>query len=254
MSSPDLSAVLQTLSTFSQTQTQQRPPPATSASASTSTSTSTTVKQSSSSSLSHHSSSSSSSSQSKHSNPSQITTWPAALRHIMHHQTAHNHAAHHFTAHIRRLVTTQHAQERKWWEEREALVRRQAARGERKRELERVLQSVGAGAAAATTTTTTATDSKSENDQQTEENAVELAYHDAKVYKAATDLSRTTATELRRLGVPFFAIDESLVIVSTDTNNTNTTEEEKEGKKISKQELAVLKRRMLELLQDLCRD
>jgi hypothetical protein len=55
----------------------------------------------------------------------------------MHHQNAHNHA--HFTAHIRRLVTTQHAQERKWWEEREALVRRQAARGERKRELERVL-------------------------------------------------------------------------------------------------------------------
>jgi conjugal transfer/entry exclusion protein len=45
----------------------------------------------------------------------------------------------HFTAHIRRLITTQHALERKWWEEREALVARQAAREERKRELDRVL-------------------------------------------------------------------------------------------------------------------
>lgn len=80
---------------------------------------------------------------------------------------------------------------------------------------------------------------------KTKENAMELAYYDAKVYKAAADLSRTTEAELRRLGVPFFAIDESLV--------AKEKEETAEGK-VSKEELAVLKRRMLELLQDLCRD
>jgi aspartate aminotransferase-like enzyme len=86
---------------------------------------------------------------------------------------------------------------------------------------------------------------------QTKENAAELAYHDAKVYKAAAELARSTEAELRRLGVPFFAIDESLVL---NTTTTTATEAEKGEGKISKEELAVLKRRMLELLQDLCRD
>ncbi|CRG89798.1 hypothetical protein PISL3812_06837 [Talaromyces islandicus] len=241
MTNPDLSAVLQTLSTFSQQN--KRPLP------STNTTTTTTTNTTSTSPPKHQlspssSSSTSSSHQKPTTNPATITTWPPALRHIMH-QTATTHS--HFTAHIRRLITTQHALERKWWEEREALVARQAAREERKRELERVLQSVGATTTAATATTATDSSSSTTSDQQTKENAVELAYHDAKVYKAAAELSRTTEAELRRLGVPFFAVDESLVLSATDKDTVV------EGK-ISKEQLAVLKRRMLELLQDLCRD
>lgn len=40
---------------------------------------------------------------------------------------------------IRRLIQNQHAHERQWWEGREALIRKQGARGAKRGELERVL-------------------------------------------------------------------------------------------------------------------
>jgi len=122
---PDLSAVLHTLSTLS-----QRSSPA---------STSPHHPQPHPNQhQQHHHDQSQSPSQSQNqpqTDPRKITTWPRALRHIMHLFSTHPH----LHQHIRRLISTQHAHERRWWAEREALVQRQAARGERKRELQRVL-------------------------------------------------------------------------------------------------------------------
>ena len=64
-------------------------------------------------------------------------------------------------------------------------------------------------------------------------------------------MARVMETELRRLGVPFFCIDRGLV--STDEDEKETSGAAEEGRpKISKEELDVLKRRVLDLLVDLC--
>lgn len=67
--------------------------------------------------------------------PSTITTWPPALRHVMH-TMSQNEA---LQRKIRRLLHNQHSHERNWWDGREALVRKQVARAEKKRELDAVL-------------------------------------------------------------------------------------------------------------------
>jgi len=64
------------------------------------------------------------------------------------------------------------------------------------------------------------------------------------VYQAASKLSRDTEAELRRLGVPFFAIETRLVADKSPHSD----------EQISRDEVAALKRRTLDLLQDLCQD
>lgn len=67
--------------------------------------------------------------------PSTITTWPAGLKYVM--QTvSQNEALQH---RIRRLIQSQHDHERQWWKGREALLKKQEARVEKKKELDRVL-------------------------------------------------------------------------------------------------------------------
>lgn len=67
--------------------------------------------------------------------PSTIITWPSALRHVMR-TVAQNEA---LQRRIRRLMQSQHDHEKQWWQGREALCRKQMARGEKKRELDEVL-------------------------------------------------------------------------------------------------------------------
>lgn len=67
--------------------------------------------------------------------PSTITTWPAALRYIM--QTVSQSDA--LQLRLRKLLQSQHDHERQWWVGREALVRKLGERSDRKRELDRVL-------------------------------------------------------------------------------------------------------------------
>jgi hypothetical protein len=94
-------------------------------------------------------------------------------------------------------------------------------------------------------------------DKISQENATELKAYDSKVYQASLDMARAMETELRRLGVPFFCIDRNLVSTDEDEKgggSTFTLTEESKAKttKISKEELEVLKRRVLDLLVDLC--
>ncbi|KAL2866760.1 uncharacterized protein BJX67DRAFT_354837 [Aspergillus lucknowensis] len=72
--------------------------------------------------------------------PSEITTWPAALKRVMH-TVAQNEE---IQRRIRVLIQRQHDHEKQWWQGREALLQKQKSRAEKKRELDRVLRSVGA--------------------------------------------------------------------------------------------------------------
>lgn len=67
--------------------------------------------------------------------PATITTWPAALRHVMH--TVGQDEEVQFR--VRGLIRSQHSHERQCWKGREALVQRHMARGDKKKELDAVL-------------------------------------------------------------------------------------------------------------------
>lgn len=67
--------------------------------------------------------------------PSTITTWPSALRHVM--RTVSQNEV--LQRRIRRLMQSQHDHEKQWWQGREALCKKQKARGEKKKELDEVL-------------------------------------------------------------------------------------------------------------------
>lgn len=66
---------------------------------------------------------------------STITTWPAALRHVMRTVGQDEETQ----LRIRGLIRSQHSHERQWWKGREALVQRHQARGDKKKELDAVL-------------------------------------------------------------------------------------------------------------------
>ena len=67
--------------------------------------------------------------------PSTITTWPPALKHIMRTVSVNDD----LQARIRRLIRTQYEHEKQWWQRREALLAKQKTRLEKKRQLEEVL-------------------------------------------------------------------------------------------------------------------
>ncbi|KAL4794171.1 hypothetical protein BDV19DRAFT_199514 [Aspergillus venezuelensis] len=69
-----------------------------------------------------------------------ITTWPAALKQVMR-TVATNEG---IQRRIRHLIARQHEHERQWWKGRQALLEKQSARKEKKRELDEVLRKVGA--------------------------------------------------------------------------------------------------------------
>jgi hypothetical protein len=79
------------------------------------------------------------------------------------------------------------------------------------------------------------------------------AYH-KKVYRACKQMEESHERELRRLGVPFFGVRENLL--RADGGDGDAEEKEGEGKdpRITKKQLAVLKRKMLEHLVDLYGD
>lgn len=63
-------------------------------------------------------------------------------------------------------------------------------------------------------------------------------------------MSAATTAELARLGVPFFALDPTLII-KNDEKKDDGERGDQQGK-ISRKEVEELKLRMLTLLQDLC--
>ncbi|KAJ5356487.1 hypothetical protein N7517_011096 [Penicillium concentricum] len=175
------------------------------------------------------------------SDSSTITTWPAALRHVMR-TVGQNEET---QARIRGVIRSQHRHEQQWFHAREALLKQQQGRPEKQRELDAVLRSIGAPV--------------KEDDGSTEkELAAEIATYDAKVHRAAVQMADAIIAELRGLDVPFFTLRKELVqdIPSnmeglqsqSQTESTRTTRSP-----IAKSELVKLQQRMLELLEDLCK-
>ncbi|PYI10550.1 hypothetical protein BO78DRAFT_393972 [Aspergillus sclerotiicarbonarius CBS 121057] len=176
---------------------------------------------------------------------STITTWPSALRYVMR-TVAQNES---IQQRIRWLMQRQHDHEKQWWQGREALLKKQASRTEKKKELDAVLRSVGAPV--------------DENKQisTAEEDLAELTNYDAKVYKASKQMSEAMGAELRTLRIPFFTIKKTLVSESTTKSpevarqpSGNHYDPGKQRLLLSHEELSTLQLRMLELLQDLCRE
>ncbi|KAL6234434.1 hypothetical protein BDW75DRAFT_212493 [Aspergillus navahoensis] len=188
---------------------------------------------------------SSSSPQFQNNEPSfSITTWPAALKQVMR-TVAHNED---IQRRIRFLIQRQHDHERQWWKGREALLQKQSARKEKKRELDEVLRSVGAPV--------------SEKEVSTaEEDLAEIRNYDVKVHRASKQMADAMLMELRALDVPFFCINKSLIageMVNQNPEHRNSCvpaydPPDKQGQ-LSVEELSALQRRMLELLQDLCKE
>lgn len=105
--------------------------------------------------------------------------------------------------------------------------------------------------------------------QTPEEDQTELANYDAKVYKASAQMADALASELRGMGIPFFVLRTSLIqdsscserespttaqnAVSSPHKNQNQNHHP-DASKLTRSELKDLQRRMLELLQDLCKE
>lgn len=95
--------------------------------------------------------------------------------------------------------------------------------------------------------------------QTAEEARAELTNYDAKVYKASRQMSDAMIAELKALRIPFFTIKKGLVLDSDPSNmgrttTTTPTVKQQQQQQLSREELSALQLRMLELLQDLCRE
>ncbi|KAJ5358733.1 uncharacterized protein N7496_011146 [Penicillium cataractarum] len=174
--------------------------------------------------------------------PSTITTWPAALRYVMR-TVGQNEET---QLRIRGLIRSQHNHERQWWKGREALLEKQQARGDKKKELDAVLRSIGAPI-----------DSKTTTDENAER--AELEEYDRKVYKASVQMAEALIAELRGMKIPFFGLQKSL-IHDSDTPEKVSSDFNADGpgdaplSKLTKSDHANLQRRMLGLLEDLCKE
>ncbi|KAL2821046.1 hypothetical protein BJX63DRAFT_254001 [Aspergillus granulosus] len=176
-----------------------------------------------------------------------ITTWPAALRQVMR-TVAQNE---HLQQRIRFLIQRQHDHERQWWKGREALLQKQKSRAERKKALDEVLlmrdrRSVGAPVDEKEVSTA-------------EEDAAEIKNYDGKVYKASKQMVDAMTAELRALHIPFFCLKQGLVADETadqkgEQSQGHASVTATSQGRISVEELSALQRRMLELLQDLCKE
>lgn len=92
--------------------------------------------------------------------------------------------------------------------------------------------------------------------QTEKENQAELSNYDAKVYKASAQMADALAAELRGLKIPFFALKQSLIAESSVSGTAQDKDvlDDRASSKVSKSELVALQRRMLELLEDLCKE
>lgn len=116
-----------------------------------------------------------------------------------------------------------------------------------------VLTPVSVPAQSSSLSTTRSDEEVAAADQQ------ELRDFDRKVHRALQDMVRDYDAQLRRLGVPFFAIRHDLVLTGKDDEMVTTTTGTGGGKnsnvgKLDKGELRELQRRVVEHLEDLLID
>ncbi|KAM5478925.1 hypothetical protein McanCB56680_006008 [Microsporum canis] len=176
--------------------------------------------------------------------PSTITTWPAAIKYVMK-TVAQNETVQY---RIRRLIASQHEHERSWWQGRQTLLAKQKARAGNQKKLDEVLYDPSFRLRYMDTRKVT-------KEQKPAEDELEIKRYDEKVYKASVEMSKALHSELKALGVPFFATKQELIQpVSSDDNSKLAEVNGSAETCITEEETRQLRLRMLELLQDLCKD
>ncbi|KAI9757289.1 MAG: methylglyoxal reductase (NADPH-dependent) gre2 [Chaenotheca gracillima] len=170
--------------------------------------------------------------------PTAITDWSSGLRYVM--KTASRSDA--IMARIRKMINVQHEHEKQWWAGRQDLIQRQKARVEGRKKLEDVLRTVGG-------------DSSQDTPASTEEdNAREITMHNAKVYRASHDMVKAMSTEFKNLGIPFFGTQTRLVEKGRALRDSEDQSYARLDGRIYEDDLLKLQRKMVEMLEDLCRE
>lgn len=164
---------------------------------------------------------------------STITTWPAAIKHVTRHIITDDRA----TTRIKHLVRQQQQHEEQWWSQREAIVARHQGRANSNTKVADILKELG-GLALPIAKVDDAADKN------------ELDAFDKKVYQLLVQMAVDFDSQLRKLGVPFYAIKHELILSETGSDKDLTTTKGK----LDKGELRDLQRRMLHHLEDLLVD
>jgi hypothetical protein len=95
--------------------------------------------------------------------------------------------------------------------------------------------------------------SRSDRKQTPEEDRAELEKFDLKVYNASKQMMIFHAAELKRLGVPFFGVNPSLIITNM-LQQTNAARDPLSRALITQEELLDLQRKMIQYLEDMYKD
>lgn len=162
---------------------------------------------------------------------STITTWAAAIKHIAKHIINDEKA----TVRIKHLMKQQQQHEEQWWTQREAIVAKHKGREGSNNKVADILKELGGLAVPI-----------AKVDEAADRN--ELETFDRKVYKSLVQMSADFDSQLRRLGVPFYAIKHDLILLGNESGEVPT-----KGK-LDKGELRDLQKRMLQYLEDLLMD
>ncbi|KAI9833177.1 MAG: hypothetical protein M1819_003800 [Sarea resinae] len=176
---------------------------------------------------------------------SSIIDWSAGVRCVM--KTVARSEA--IQARIRKMIQVQIQHERQWWDGRQALLQKQEARVEGKKKLDEVLRSVGGNVPSSGAVSSP------------EDDAAELKRYDMKVYIASREMVKAMTLELKNVGVPFFGTDPALVskggadpVRGGLHEATGESDGGQAGERIDDAELLKLQKRMLDLLEDMCKE
>lgn len=129
----------------------------------------------------------------------------------------------------------QQQHEEQWWTQREAIVAKHKGREGSNNKVVDILKELGGLAVPI-----------AKVDEAADRN--ELETFDRKVYKSLVQMSADFDSQLRRLGVPFYAIKHDLILLGNESGEVPT-----KGK-LDKGELRDLQKRMLQYLEDLLMD
>jgi len=172
--------------------------------------------------------------------PTVIIDWSSGLRCVMKTVVANDD----ITKEIRRMITVQHEHEDQWWKGRQALIEKQEARKEGQKKLDEVLKAVGGAI------------SEAGGRPGPESAAEELKTFDMKVYRAQHQMVKEFSVKLRNMGIPFFGTRSDLIRKADNdpVAGSNPKDLQTSMKSITEKELVELQRKMLGLLEEMCRD
>ncbi|CZT15826.1 uncharacterized protein RCC_01662 [Ramularia collo-cygni] len=174
--------------------------------------------------------------------PASITQWQEALRCVT--KIAAQNAQ--FAGCIKRMMQDQKTHEMRWYTERQNLKQIQSNRCASAANAQKILSSLPAFC------------SPPLNDKEHKQvdKAAELAEFDRKLYAAQQAMEAGMTTEMKRLGVPFFGTDPSLIL---EDGRDSPVEPLPEGHPkfspfVTETQLLMLRRKMMAHLEDLYRD